>query len=87
VRARPAGGRALTAAASALWALAAASAWGPPPAEGGRRPHKVPPTRIQKLLASNWYNLYNFLGYFRRKYARPAPTLSRAFLYGRAAPT
>jgi hypothetical protein len=26
---------------------------GPPPAEGGRRTHKIPPTRIQKLLASN----------------------------------
>jgi len=28
---------------------------GPPPAEGGRRPHKIPPIRIQKLFASNWY--------------------------------
>jgi hypothetical protein len=28
---------------------------GPPPAFGGRRPHKIPPTRIQKLFASNWY--------------------------------
>jgi MFS family permease len=28
---------------------------GPPPAEGGRRPHKIPPTRIQKLFASNWF--------------------------------
>jgi hypothetical protein len=27
---------------------------GPPPAEGGRRPHKIPPTRIQKLSALNW---------------------------------
>jgi len=26
-----------------------------PPAEGGRRPHKIPPTRIQKLFASNRY--------------------------------
>jgi hypothetical protein len=25
---------------------------GPPPAEGGRRPHKILPTRIQKLFAS-----------------------------------
>jgi len=24
-------------------------------AVGGRRPHKIPPTRIQKLFASNWY--------------------------------
>ena len=23
---------------------------GAPPAEGGRRPHKIPPTRIQKLF-------------------------------------
>ena len=29
---------------------------GPPPAEGGRRPHKKPPTRVQKLFASSWYN-------------------------------
>jgi hypothetical protein len=35
--------------------LAAAPSIGPPPAKGGRRPHKIPPTRIQKLFASNWY--------------------------------
>jgi hypothetical protein len=28
---------------------------GPPPAEGGRRPHKIPPTRTQKLFAPKWY--------------------------------
>jgi hypothetical protein len=28
---------------------------GPPPAFGGRRPHTIPPTRIQKLFASSWY--------------------------------
>jgi hypothetical protein len=27
---------------------------GPPPAFGGRRPHKILPTRIQKLFASNF---------------------------------
>jgi hypothetical protein len=26
---------------------------GPPPAFGGRRPHKIPPSRIQKPFASN----------------------------------
>jgi hypothetical protein len=30
---------------------------GPPPAFGGRRPHKIPPTRIQKLFASKLGNL------------------------------
>jgi hypothetical protein len=28
---------------------------GPPPAFGGRRPHNIPPTPIQKLFAPNWY--------------------------------
>jgi hypothetical protein len=28
---------------------------GPPPAFGGRRPHKIPLTHIQKLFESSWY--------------------------------
>gem|GEM_PF-5547089 len=28
---------------------------GPPPAKGGRRPHKIPPPRIQKLFTLNWH--------------------------------
>jgi hypothetical protein len=32
---------------------------GPPLAEGERRPHKIPPTRIQKLFASSWYYANN----------------------------
>jgi hypothetical protein len=39
---------------------------GPPPAEGGRRPHKIPPTRIQKLSAPKGYKR-DILGSYRLK--------------------
>ena len=43
---------------------------GPPPAEGGRRPRKIPPTRIQKLFASSWISFGSWAGMrrIRRSY-------------------
>jgi len=35
--------------------LAAAPGTGLPPAFGGRQPHKIPPTRTQKLFAPKYY--------------------------------
>jgi hypothetical protein len=48
------------------------SGMGPPPAFGGRRSYKIPPTRLQKLFAQNWYYI---ISYYKLSFWAAASTL------------